>query len=217
MDGQGSYIVALLDALRAMDGDHAFFAILAVLGLCGLGLPMPEDVILLTAGYLASLGKFSLGSAIAAGMVGVLTGDAVLFFLGHHYGRAMLTWPGVQRWFGVERLRYASERIQERGRFICFIARFLPGLRSPIYVVAGAMGVPPRTYMLQDGLAASISVPFWVVMGWAFGGEIEAALRTARQVQTVLLAVVVSVVLWQLFKWWRGRNAPPAPPGDLEV
>jgi len=209
---QATLIEAMLDALRAMDGTSAYLAVLAVLGLCGLGLPMPEDIILLTAGYLASLGKFSLTQAIVAGMVGVLAGDAVLFFLGHHYGRQLLLWPSVQRWFGAERLADAQERIRERGRFICFIARFLPGLRSPIYLVAGAVGVSPRTYVTQDGLAAAISVPFWVILGWAFGEEIEGALRTARQVQAVLLVVVVLVVVWQAWRWWRGRL--PRPQGE---
>lgn len=204
-------VIRLLDGLAQLDPMTARLVILFVLGLCGLGLPMPEDVVLLVAGYLAHLGKFSVWEAVAGGIAGVLMGDAVLFFFGHHVGRGVLRWPRVQAFFGAERLAAARHQIVRRGHFICFVARFLPGLRSPLYLVAGAMGVPPRTYVLQDGIAASLSVPLWVGIGYAFGGEVEAALRAARQVEVALVGVVAVAVLWQAVAWWRRRSALKAP------
>jgi membrane protein DedA with SNARE-associated domain len=202
-----SWIVRALDALERLSGPQAYFALLFALGLCGLGLPMPEDVILLTAGYLAALGKFSVFSAVIAGMVGVLSGDALLFALGRRYGPGVFRWRTVQRMFSDDQILLARSKIQQNGRFICFIARFLPGLRSPIYLCAGAMGITPRVYITQDLLAASISVPFWVVLGWWFGPAVETALRTARNVQGwILAAVVVGVLIHVSIRWWASRK-----------
>jgi membrane protein DedA with SNARE-associated domain len=204
---ESGWLVRALDVLARMSGAEAYMALLAALGLCGLGLPMPEDIILLTAGYLASMGKFSVGSAIFAGMLGVLSGDALLFMLGRRYGPDVFRWRSVQRMFSEDQIALAREKIQENGRFICFIARFLPGLRSPIYLCAGAMGIAPRTYITQDGLAAAISVPFWVMLGWWFGPSIDAALRTAHNVQIWVvvgaLAVVAAHVGW---RWFNSRH-----------
>ena len=61
------WVHATVEALRAMSGGQALWVVLGLLGLCGLGLPMPEDIILISAGYLVSLGKFSMSTAIAAG------------------------------------------------------------------------------------------------------------------------------------------------------
>jgi membrane protein DedA with SNARE-associated domain len=210
---EASWLVRGLDALALMSGTEAYLTVLGVLGLCGLGLPMPEDIILITAGYLAALGKFSLTSAIFAGFVGVLSGDAVLFFLGRRFGPDVLRWRVIQRMFAEERLDIARRKIQENGRFICFIARFLPGLRSPIYLTAGAMGISPRTYIVQDFSAALISVPFWVVLGWWFGPSVESAIRAAKSMQGWLLGgvvlVVVGYVLWMIRKERLMRDGDP--------
>ena len=205
---EGGLVGWMIDTLREMSGTTAFFSLFGVLGLCGLGLPVPEDIILITAGFLAALGKFPLWLAILMGMVGVLSGDAVLFFLGRRYGLDVYRLPVIRRVFTEDRLAMAQARVRENERFICFVARFLPGLRSPIYLTAGAMGVPPRVYIMQDGIAASISVPFWVVVGWYFGGEIEQALLWAKGAQGWFLGGVVALVAgYVLFKWQMARRA----------
>lgn len=189
-----------------MDGHTASIALLSVLLLCGLGLPMPEDIILITAGLLASMGKFPLWWGIFAGMIGVLSGDAMLFFLGRRYGEGVFAWRPIARILSPEKLKTAKVRVQANAHFICFIARFLPGLRSPIYLTAGALGIPPRVYLSQDLFAASISVPLWVTVGWYFGAEIEEALLVARDFQrTVLALVFVAIVGW--FFWSKRRKA----------
>lgn len=200
-----------IEALRTMDGGTAYLVVLGTLGLCGLGLPMPEDIILISAGFLAAMGKFSLFAAIAAGMVGVLMGDAVLFFLGRRYGQEAFQLPFIRRIMPPERVAMAQQRVQENARFICFIARFLPGLRSPIYLTAGAMQIPPSTYIMQDGLAAAISVPFWVVVGWYFGDRIEAALEWAASVQMYIGVVVLLAIA--IYVWRRWRAADPVVEG----
>jgi membrane protein DedA with SNARE-associated domain len=208
-DGHGGWLAdTLITALRDMDSTTAYLSILGMLGLCGLGLPMPEDIILISAGFLSSLGKFSLPAAIGAGMVGVLSGDAMLFFLGRRYGRAVFRWPLIRRMFPLETQAKAEARIVENGAFICFMARFLPGLRSPIYLMAGAMGITPRTYIVQDGLAASISVPFWVLFGWYFGDSIEYGLHQAGRFQWVFFGVALLVIAIYTARKWRAIRSP---------
>src|SRR5580693_8202445 len=73
--------------LSNLDGVTAYGAILGLLLVCGLGVPMPEDVTLIGAGVLAALGSISLTGAIIASFAGVLIGDAFMFSLGRIYGR----------------------------------------------------------------------------------------------------------------------------------
>lgn len=191
----GSAIEWFVDTMAGLDGNMALAAILGVLALCGLGLPLPEDIILITAGFLAALGKFSLVTALVAGMIGVLSGDTALFFLGRRYGTAVWQRPLVHRFISPERIELAHEKVRDNARFICFIARFLPGLRSPIYLAAGSMGVSPRTFWMQDGIAALISVPLWVVGGWYFGEHIDKAIELAHALQGVILGAVLATVV----------------------
>lgn len=51
--------------------------------------------------------------------------------------------------------------------WVLFVARFLPGLRSPIFLTAGmTRRIPFWRFLLLDGLAALISVPVWVYLGY---------------------------------------------------
>lgn len=214
MDGHDGWLIEwFITTLREMSPHTAFLAVAGVLALCGLGLPVPEDIVLITAGFLASpgLAKFPLWVAIALGMGGVLSGDAVLFFLGRRYGEEAFRLRWIARLVSEEQVGKARERVQANARFVCFIARFLPGLRSPIYLMAGAMGIPPRTYISQDLFAASISVPVWVVLGWYFGAEIEQALLVAKDFQRALLGgALVVVVAYLAYKRRQRRQEEPS-------
>lgn len=75
-----SFSAKLLSFLSGFSGPMAYTVILGVLLACGLGVPIPEDITLIGAGLLAGLGKISLAGALIAGFIGVLIGDAFLFF-----------------------------------------------------------------------------------------------------------------------------------------
>lgn len=208
----------IVDYLSGVSGLGAYGAIFGILFISGLGVPVPEDITLIAAGFLAGIGQISLPGALLAGFSGVLVADAILFFAGRHFGEGVFTiWP-FSRYMTPERLAMAQERVQKDAKFICFIARFLPGLRSPIYLTAGALKIPPSTFVIQDGLAALISVPFWVIFGWYFGEEIQQALTVAKNAQRWLLLALALVILWYVLRRHRQRSQDPhAPePGDLD-
>ena len=68
----------LLTNLSQLDGFAAYSAIVGLLLICGLGVPLPEDITLIAAGILASpaVGSISLPGAMIAGFFGVMIGDA---------------------------------------------------------------------------------------------------------------------------------------------
>jgi membrane protein DedA with SNARE-associated domain len=186
----------LIDFLQGFDGFTAYAMILGLLLICGLGVPLPEDITLIGAGILAGLGAISLPGALIAGTLGVLMGDAILFSLGRKFGRRVFALPGFRRVFTPEIVAVAEQKVLNNSQFICFTARFLPGLRAPIFLTAGIMGVRPRTFLALDGLAALISVPIWVVGGWWFTlyVDIDSGLAVAKKAQWTILAIVALVI-----------------------
>jgi membrane protein DedA with SNARE-associated domain len=181
--------------LSGLSGFTAYGAILGALLVCGLGLPIPEDVTLLSAGVLASVHNIRLPGAIVVGFFGVLAGDTFLFFMGRLFGPKVFLLPGFRTLFNSARIHSARERIQKDARMICFIGRFLPGLRAPIYLTAGMMHVKPSTFLIQDGLAASISVPLWVYIGYLFGSNIDGLFEQAKKLNIYIISMVGLIVL----------------------
>ncbi len=190
-DSFGFKIVSFLSALH---GPAGYGAVLGVLLICGLGVPIPEDITLLAAGIMAALGSISLPGAIVVGMIGVLIGDAFMFYMGRVYGKKAFKFPIIRTILTPERIQMAEKKIRNNSKFICFTARFLPGLRSPVFLTAGAMGVSPWTFFALDGFAALISVPAWILVGWWFGQNIDVALKIAKDIQIFILVGLVCLV-----------------------
>ena len=196
-----SFKQSLIVSLSQLDGVTAYSAIVGMLLICGLGVPLPEDITLIAAGILSALGSISLPGAMVAGFFGVLAGDAFLFTMGRTYGRRAFELPFIRQVMTPRRVARAERKIMRNSHFICFTARFLPGLRSPIFLMAGIMGVRPVVFYGLDGLAALISVPVWVYVGHVVGENIDTALKLAEKVQLSFgVAIALLIISYLLYR-----------------
>jgi membrane protein DedA with SNARE-associated domain len=178
--------------------EHWTYAgLLVVLILCGLGFPLPEDVALLAGGFLAHRGVTQYPYTIAVALVGVVTGDHSLFFLGRKFGMRIMRYFGVGKpdyEMKMERMRVFMAR---HGTRTIFYARFLAGLRALIYLSAGSLGVPPLRFFIYDLMGALISVPVVVSLGYIFGDELEVTIKWIGGFDKVLIfAAVLSVAIY---------------------
>lgn len=200
-----------------------YLGVLFVLLAASVGLPIPEDIPLLTGGYLCHIGKAHLPIMIAVGMTGVLSGDIFLFLMGRRFGHRIVEHRFVCRLVNAQRLLLAEELFAKHGVKILFIGRFLPGLRPMIFMAAGVLRVPVLTFIAVNGLAASISVPTLVVLGRVFGGSLEqikSDVRTATHAVgvAVLIAAVVGGGIWLHRRQKRlmaETHLPPVQADDL--
>lgn len=193
----------------------ALVGLFLLLLLCGLGLPLPEDVVLVTTGLLSGhLGKsWALASLVM--YAGVLGGDSIAFAIGRRYGIRVLSYEWAHRLFPQKKRHLVEKLFGRYGSFVFFVARFLPGLRAWIFCIAGAMRASFGRFLLFDGLAAMISVPLWVWLGhflWRkFGDDIDRLFGEVSRAQsytlwiTLTLAAILAFGVWRL--WRRARRA----------
>jgi membrane protein DedA with SNARE-associated domain len=138
--------------------------VLFVLITCGLGVPLPEDVPLITGGWLAARGG-SLPLMMVTGLAGILIGDSIIFRAGQTYGERLLD-TRLGRHIPGERVQWTIAAFDRHGPKFIMAARFVPGLRAVTYFVAGLTGVPYWKFITFDGIAACVSAPAWVYLGW---------------------------------------------------
>ena len=84
------------------------------------------------------------------------------------------------------------------------------------------MGVRPLLFFTLDGLAACISVPLWILVGWWFGHNLDTALKFAMRLQSNLLATFIVIVsIYYLWKRHKRRKeerllkSQPASPAQI--
>jgi len=200
-----------------------------VLLLCGFGLPMPEDAILVTGGVLAWLAS-DLEAAtlqgmlrdrgliwmIALGIAGILVGDSVIFLAGRRFGARVADFRPLRRVITPAKLEKVEKLMRRRGNIVVVVARYLPGIRAPTFFTAGHVGMPYWEFLLFDGAAAIVSAPLWVCLGFYFGSNIQEAARYAHRLGGYLLAAAMVVALALTLRWIQARRAATQGPAPTE-
>ena len=182
--------------------------VFATCAVSGLLLPVPEDVPVLVAGIAAAAGELGAPEAVGAALAGVLVRDVALYAVGRASGEALLRRPWVVRVIGEHRLDAARALFSTNGPRATFVGRFFIGFRAPVFVTAGALGVPARAFLLWDGLGLVVMVPTMFAVGYVFGKPALGGLEwiVDRAWIAVVAAIVVGVAAWA---WRRRSRADP--------
>lgn len=184
--------------LTNLSSNVAYLIIFGILVACGLGFPLPEDVPLIATGYLVWDMTLEAFPAFLVTMLGVLIGDSILFFLGKNLGMKMLEKPRVQKLFRPEKIRRTKAYFRKYGEKIVFFARFVAGFRAVAFFMAGAMKMRYVRFILLDGIAALISVPVWIAIGYGLGyylgDQISTILSSMKNLKTAFTVIVLTIV-----------------------
>jgi membrane protein DedA with SNARE-associated domain len=184
---------------------HAgYLAVTGLLVAGGLGVPVPEEVVQLTAGVLAHRGVLSLPLALLAAWGGIVVGDLLWFRLARRAGPALLARPRVRRVLTARRRAWVERHVQRHPVLLVMVARHTSGLRLVAFALAALHGVRTRTFVLADGASALLSVPVVVTLGYLFSAHLAAVEHGVRRVELALLtAVLVGAGAWA---FWRRRR-----------
>jgi membrane protein DedA with SNARE-associated domain len=132
---------------------------------------------------------------ILVSLVGVLSGDFLLFSLGRRFGHQIMEHRLFRKLVNPSRLVKAERLFERRGFRIIFFGRFLPGLRPMLWVACGVSRVPAWIFATTNGAAACISVPTLVLLGKWFGHSIHKVQQDVRNVMYLILLIAVVAAL----------------------
>jgi membrane protein DedA with SNARE-associated domain len=183
----------------------SYLGIIIVLILTGSGLPIPEEVPVIAAGILSAHGQLVPWLAFASCLFGALAGDCVMYWIGRHFGRSVVReHPWWAHFVKPEREAQIEMMMRRHGLKVFFLARFLVGLRSPVYLSAGILRVPFRRFLLIDLFCATTVIGTFFGLSYVFGTTIVGWIRNAEYVLTgvVLLGLVGGGIYW----WRRHRR-----------
>lgn len=193
--------------LENTSGGPAYAIVFAVLIACGLGVPLPEDVALITGGFLAYTENVELVPMMIVGFAGILVGDSMIYLAGYRVGVNTKNQGFFSRILTPEKRDRVQTLFRKHGEKMVFVARFMPGVRAVMYFSAGSAHMSYRRFIAFDGLAALVSAPVFVYLGYYFGADLASLIHKIRHGQTrVLLAVVIVVVGYVGWVLWKRRR-----------
>jgi membrane protein DedA with SNARE-associated domain len=171
--------------IRQLIADHGAYFYLIVF----VWTYLEGETIVLFAGFAAAQGLLRLEPLILAACLGSFAGDQTYFWLGRHFGQAVLRrFPRFRR--GVDAALKWVERYST-GFILTF--RFIYGIRNISSFALGISGIPWRRFMMLNFTAAGIWAAVFVGAGYFFGDASERIL--GPQLRIVMLGVFVVVVL----------------------
>jgi membrane protein DedA with SNARE-associated domain len=172
-------------------------------------IPLPSEIIMPFAGYLASTGRFSLVGVATAGALGCNIGSTVAHAVGMYGGR-----PLVEKWGRYVLMSRRDLELAERffaryGGITVFVARLLPVIRTFIALPAGIARMPQLPFQLYTFAGswpwcfALAYVGFKLGERWDSDPRLRAIMH---QADVVVVALLVAVLAWYVWRHWRARR-----------
>ena len=191
--------------LESLQGLPAYLLVFALLFGCGIGLPMNEDIVLLAAAALTLRGVMEPVPLMVVAWFGLVGGDALVFHWGHRYGADLLRKPFLARIVPGHKLDAMQATMRRYGPAYIFVVRFMPGVRTALFLAAGSLKMPYRHLFVYDGVAALVELPLLVYGVRYVGGRWQEILDLIQRFQSV----IVPGILVMLVAVWLYRRGKP--------
>jgi membrane protein DedA with SNARE-associated domain len=151
-------------------------------------IPVPSELVMPPAGYLAQQGKMHIWIAIFWGTAGSLVGAYANYFASRYLGRPLLLKYG--KYVGITEGKFArvEKYFHDHGEISTFIGRLLPVVRHLISLPAGLAGMNHFKFSLYTLMGAGIWVTILTYIGYFIGENQELIMRYSHQ---ALIGVVL--------------------------
>jgi len=170
----------------------------------GIITPIPSELILPFAGYLAAQGRFHPALVILVATIGSTLGSTVAYYIGYYAGRPIISRYGRFVGLGDDDLRWAEDWFREYGAWGNLIGHAIPGVRSFISFPAGVGRMDIRRYVLFTAMGSAIWNTVLVVAGFVL---LERWIVVAETTENVDLYVVVAAMAGIFgYIYWRKRR-----------
>lgn len=198
----------MFDQIVAAITANPYLSVAVLFVLCGLGLPLPEEIVLLAGGYICAKGHAELPWMMAWCAGGILVGDALPYVLGRVFGVRLLRLRWLRYIVTKQRLASFDRWFRRRGDWVILIARFLPGLRVVAFFTGGTMKMSWRRFLFLDGLGIVLIVPLLTWLGFHSASFIEGVIATVQKVERgILWGAIGGGLLLAIWLWlWRRRR-----------
>ncbi len=191
----------LLNTLSALN----YFNITVLMAVESSFLPLPSELILPPAGYLASLGKLNMGGIILVGTLGSLIGATFNYVLAYSLGRKVLHRLARSKWakwflINEEKLIHAEEYYKTKGKLATFIGRLLPVVRHLISLPAGLAKMNIWHFWFFTALGAALWTTVLTLLGYWFGANKEMLAKYYHQIWIAGIIIIIGSLIYIIIK-----------------
>ncbi len=161
-------------------------------------IPIPSELVMPPAGYLAQQGQMHMAVAILCGTAGSLVGAYANYFAAHYLGRPLVIKYGKYVWITEEKFAKVETFFREHGEVSTFIGRLLPVVRHLISLPAGLAGMNHVKFSLYTLLGAGLWVTILTYIGYFIGENQELIMKYSHQALFGALALSAIIIFFYI-------------------
>jgi membrane protein DedA with SNARE-associated domain len=193
-------INSLLNTLNAM-GYPGIFILMAMESSV---IPVPSELVMPPAGYLAHQGQMNIWLVILMGTLGSLVGAYANYFFSHWLGRPLVLKYGKYVWITEKKFAKVESFFLKHGEISTFIGRLLPVIRHLISIPAGIAGMNHVRFSLYTLAGAGLWCTILTWIGYFIGKEQALIMKYSHQ--AVIGVIIFSAILIAVYVWRQKKS-----------
>jgi membrane-associated protein len=179
-----------------------------------VGIFLPGDSLLVTAGLVARLSDWPIQFFIPVLCIAGILGDSTGYWIGRKFGYRLYQKKDTF-YFKQKYLKAAHDYYEKKGGWTIILAKFVPIVRTFVPVVAGISQMPYRRFAVYSVTGVLTWIPSMVLIGYTlqdwldpllekiFGRKVE----VARNIDKLIFVVVIISILPIIYKGYIGWRA----------
>lgn len=196
-----------MDKILHLLSTYGYVGIFASLMAGIIGLPVPDETILVFAGYLIFTGYFQPLPTFASAFLGACCGITVSYFLGRSAGAYLLSRYGSKLHLDPEKLERVHIWFQRLGKWTLFFGYFIMGVRHLTALVAGSSRLQSRVFALFAYSGVLLWTLSFLGVGYMLGEELPKVSHQIRQYSLVGSGLIIlAAAVFFIFKYFRNRR-----------
>ncbi len=160
-----------------------------------VGLPIPDETLLVFCGYLIYKGRLHVAPAFASGLAGSMCGITLSYVLGLKFGREVVFRYGKYVYITPKHVEDVTRWFYRFGLWLLSVGYFIPGVRHYTALVAGMSGLKMRRFAAFAYPGAAVWVATFLTLGYSFGDGWEHTSEQVHRYSLIATAVAIAIGL----------------------
>ncbi|HEY3741417.1 MAG TPA: DedA family protein [Bryobacteraceae bacterium] len=187
--------------------NYGYIALFALLILGIVGLPIPDETLMVFSGYLIQRGTFHGPQAFLTALCGSICGITLSYMIGRTLGLPAVNRYGKYIHFTPERLAIVLKWFERVGHWALFIGYYIAGVRHVSAIVAGTSGLSWPKFAIYAYSGAAVWVATFLTIGYYVGEKWESIAEEVHKNLTWISLVILGIAgLYLLYRWWSHRR-----------
>ena len=190
------FVAILATWIMGVISTMGYGGIVLLMGIESACIPLPSEIIMPFAGFLAFKGEMTLWGVALAGAVGCVVGSIPAYYLGMYGGRPLVEKYGKWVLISPKDLNWADEAFNKHGELIIFIGRLLPAVRTFIAFPAGVARMNMTKFISYTFVGSLIWCYLLALAGFKAGENWESLKIYFHQFHYVIAGAGLIFVIW---------------------